>query len=118
MNVPGRRHDRLADQIRGEVAGMLAAGEIKDPRLGFLTVTRVELTADLRHARILVSILGDEDAQRQTLAGLVSAGGYIRHELYHRLRLRHVPDLVFELDHGPEEATKIEALLQQLKREP
>ncbi len=114
MMDAGRRVDRLADQIRGEVAGMIAA-ELKDPRIGFTTVTRVELSGDLYHARVWVSVLGDEAAQQRTLEGLSSAAGYVRHEVSRRLRLRRVPDLVFVLDRSPEEASRIETLLRNLK---
>ncbi len=114
MAGSGRRVDRVADQIRGEVARMIA-GELKDPRIGFTTVTRVELSADLHHARVLVSILGDDEVKQQTLEGLSSAAGYVRREISRRLRMRRAPDLVFVLDRGPEQLTKIETLLQKLK---
>ena len=113
MTDAGWRVDRLADQIRGEVAGMITA-ELKDPRIGFTTVTRVELSRDRYHARVWVSVLGDEAARQRTLEGLASAAGYVRQEVSHRLRLRRVPDLIFVLDRGPEEASKIEALLRHL----
>jgi len=74
--------------------------ELRDPRIGFATVTRVDLSADLQHARILVSVLGDDSAQQATLEGLASAAGYIRHEVSHRLRLRRAPQIVFALDRG------------------
>ena len=93
MNVAGRRQERLAEQIRDEVAQMLVR-ELKDPRIGFTTVTRVELSPDLQHARVLVSVLGDAEAQQKTLEGLTSASGYLRHELAHRLRLRRAPEMV------------------------
>lgn len=114
MPLPGRRQERLADQIRSEVAEMIA-GELKDPRIGFVTVTRVDLSADLHHARVLVSVLGDVEAQQKTLAGLSSATGYVRREITQRLRLRRAPELVFILDHGAEEGQRIETLLQKLK---
>ena len=110
----GWRVDRLADQIRGEVASMIAA-ELKDPRIGFTTVTRVELSRDLYHARVWVSVLGDEAARQRTLEGLSSATGYVRQEVSHRLRLRRVPDLIFVLDRSPEESSRIETLLRDLK---
>jgi ribosome-binding factor A len=110
----GWRVDRLADRIRGEVAGMIR-GELKDPRIGFTTVTRVELSPDLHHARVRISVLGDQAAQQRTLEGLASAAGYVRREVSHRLRLHRVPDLIFVLDHSPEEASRMEALLQDLK---
>lgn len=116
MTIPGRRAERLADQIRVEVAEMIAA-ELKDPRIGFATVTGVEVTADLHHARVAVSILGDADEQQKSLEGLSSAVGYIRHELAHRLTLRHVPELLFVLDHQAEENEKLEMLLRKLKEQ-
>lgn len=116
MHNPSHRVERLADQIRGEVAAIIAE-ELRDPRIGFATITRVELSADLQHARILVSVLGDESAQQQTLEGLASAAGYLRHEVSHRLRLRRAPEMLFILDHGPEESLRMEKLLQDLHRE-
>src|SRR5207245_2922346 len=88
MHATGRRQERLAEQIRDEIAEKLALGELKDPRIGFTTITRVELTPDLSHARILVSVLGNEEVQLSTIAGLSSAAGYLRREITHRLRLR------------------------------
>lgn len=116
MTVPGRRQERLSDQIRAEVAEMIA-GELKDPRIGFTTVTRVELSGDLHHARVLVSVLGNDEARQATLEGLSSAAGYLRHEIGRRLRMRRVPELTFVLDRGAEEGLKIETLLQKLKQE-
>lgn len=116
MATPGRRQERLADQIRAEVAEIIG-GELRDPRIGFATVTRVELSADLQHARVLVSVLGKAEVQEETLAVLSAAAGYVRHELARRLRLRRMPELVFVLDRGAEEGLKIEALLRELKRE-
>lgn len=117
MSVPSHRVNRLADQIRSEVATLLTE-HIRDPRIGFTTVTRVDLTADLQHARICVSVLGDAGAQGRTLDGLASATSYIRRELGSRLRLRRVPECSFVLDHGPEAAIHVEELLEGLhKRE-
>jgi ribosome-binding factor A len=113
MNVAGRRQARLAEQLRDEVAQMLVR-ELKDPHLGFTTVTRVELSPDQHHARVLVSVLGEAEAQQETLEGLTSASGYIRRELSQRLRLRRAPELVFVLDRGAEASEKIEELLRKL----
>ncbi len=93
----------------------MMVAELKDRRIGFATLTRVNITADLSQARILVSVMGSVESQEETLRGLSSAAGYIRHELGRHLRLRRVPELVFVLDHGPEEALKIDAMLQKLK---
>ena len=114
MNVVGRRQERLAGEIRDEVAQMLVR-ELKDPRIGFTTVTRVELSPDLQPARLLIAVLGDSEARRKTLEGLTSAGGYLRHEIAHRLRLRRVPEIVFVLDRGAEASEKIEELLRKLR---
>lgn len=93
----------------------MIVGELRDPRIGLATVTRVELSGDLHHARVLVSVLGNEEAQQKTLEGFSSAAGYIRGEIGRRLRVRRTPELVFVLDHGAEESQKIETLLQKLK---
>jgi ribosome-binding factor A len=116
MTVPSHRAERFRDQIREKVA-VLIAEELRDPRIGFTTVTRVEISADLQHARIWVSVLGDAPAQQRTLEGLGSARAYIRRELGMRLHLRRVPELSFVLDHGAEEAMHLEELLHNL-REP
>lgn len=116
MTVPGRRQVRLQDQIQTEVGEMVAL-ELKDPRIGFATVTRVELTPDLRSAHIWVSVLGEKEAQERALEGLSSATGYLRHELSHRLRLRRVPELAFVLDHSAEDVLRVESLLDQANKD-
>ena len=88
--------------------------DLKDPRIGFTTVTRVELSPDLHHARVLISVLGEAEAKQKTLEGLVSASGYLRHEISHRLHLRHAPEMVFVLDQGAEASEKIEGLLRKI----
>jgi ribosome-binding factor A len=117
MTVPGRRAERLADQIRAEVAEMIS-GELKDPRIGFATVTAVDMSGDLHYARVSVSVLGNADAQQKSLEGLTSAASYVRHELAQRLRLRRVPELTFVLDPAAKENEKLETLLEKLKKEP
>lgn len=117
MSVHGHRVERLADQIRDDVAEMVA-GELKDPRIGLATVTRVELSHDLCHARVLVSVAGDEQAKDETLEGLLSSVGFVRRELGKRLRVKRPPEVVFVLDRGLENEAKIEELLNQLKKEP
>jgi ribosome-binding factor A len=115
MTLPGRRTERLAHELRVVLAEMIAR-ELKDPRIGFATVTRVELTADLHYARVLVSVLGNPEEQQGTIEGLTSAAGFIRHEIGHRLALRRAPELTFVLDHGAEEGERIEALLEKLHK--
>ena len=115
MTVPGRRQVRLQDQIRTELAEMIEL-ELKDPRIGFATVTQVDLRPDLRSAHIWVSVNGDKEVQDATLEGLGSATGYLRHELSLRLRLRRIPELIFVLDHSAEDMHRIESLLDQTNR--
>ena len=116
MTVPGRRAVRLADQIHAEVAEMVSA-ELKDPRVGFATVTGVDLSVDLHHAKVFVSVLGSAEEQQKSLEGLSSAAGYLRHELAQRLTLRRVPELIFVLDRGEEENARLETLLRKLKEQ-
>ena len=116
MTVPGRRRERLADQIRTEAAEIITL-ELKDPRIGFVTVTRVDLSPDFHTARVWVSVLGETAEQQGTLEGLSSSAGYLRREIGQRLRMRRVPELTFLLDHGPEEALKIESLLEKISRQ-
>jgi ribosome-binding factor A len=116
MNVPGRRQARLADQVRAEAAEIIAF-ELKDPRIGFVTVTHVELTADLQHARVWVSVLGGAEARQATLEGLASAAGYLRREIGQRLRLRRSLEISFLLDRGAEASDRLEHLLRELHHE-
>jgi ribosome-binding factor A len=116
MSVPGRRADRLGHEIRVELAELISR-EVKDPRIGFTTVTHVELTADLHHARVFVSVLGSKEEQDSSIEGLSSAAGFLRHEIGHRLALRRVPELAFILDYGAEAGEKIEMLLHQLHKD-
>jgi len=114
MTVPGRRAERLADRIRAEVAEMVTA-ELKDPRIGFATVTEVDVSGDLQHARVSVSVLGNAEDRQKSLAGLASAAGFVRHELAQRLNLRRVPEVTFVLDAAAEENEKVETLLEKLR---
>src|SRR5208283_4074927 len=116
MSLPGRRAERLGNQIRVELAELISR-QVKDPRIGFATVTRVELTADLHHARVFVSVLGSPEEQQSSIEGLSSAAGFLRHETGHRLALRRVPELAFILDRGVETGEKIEMLLQKIQKD-
>jgi ribosome-binding factor A len=110
--VKERRAARLAEEIREQVAELIA-GKLKDPRIGFVTVTRVELTSDQRLARILVGVLGEKQARQKTLEGLRQATGFVRRELAQRLRLRFMPDIVFEYDRGLEATDRVARLLEE-----
>jgi len=107
-----RRVQRVADSLR-ELLATLLLREVKDPRIGMVTLTAVHLTADLRHARVFFSILGPADKRQETLRGLQSASGFLRSEIARRLKLRVVPDLVFEFDPSLEEADRVLRLLRE-----
>ena len=110
------RATRVADQIRIEVAEILSR-KIKDPRVQFVTVTDVTMTADLRIARIYVTALDQEHFEQQTAPGLKSAVGYVRKEIGRRLNLRYTPEIVFYRDTSAEYAHKIEKILDSLPHE-
>jgi len=110
--MPGRRPERLAEQIREEVS-LIIAGEVEDPRVGFATVTDVKLSADLRHAKVYVSVIGTENEVKGSLAALRHASGFIRHQLGAVLRMRHTPELHFAHDDAELRAARIEELLSE-----
>lgn len=107
-----RRAARLAEEIREQVAELIG-NKLKDPRIGFVTVTRVELTSDQRLARVLVGVLGEPAAREKSLAGLRQATGFVRRELAQRLRLRFMPEIVFEYDRGLEATDRVARLLEE-----
>lgn len=111
----GRRVARVAELIRREVSQLLFSG-IKDDRVGtgMVSVTDVEVSGDLQHAKIFVSIYGSDEAKAETMAGLKSATGYVRSELGQRVRLRRTPEVVFLEDPGIERGTKVLTLINQL----
>ena len=93
----GSRPDRVADQIRAEVTTMIAR-ELHDPGVGFVTVTRVQVSPDLQHARVFYTSLGDQAAQKNTARALERAAGFMRRQIGQRLRLRRAPELHFTFD--------------------
>lgn len=105
-----RRVARVAEAIQEAVAELVLC-ELKDPRVGMVTITQVKLSPDLRHARVYFSRLGDRAAREESLAGLRSAAGFLRTQVARRLRLRVAPELVFEIDENPEYAARIARLL-------
>jgi len=108
----GRRPERLAEGIREEVARIVAS-ELKDPRIGFVTITRVEVAHDLGHARVLFSVLGDEVARERSIAALQRATGFVRREIGRRLRIRIVPEIEFRYDKGIDATDRVARLLLQ-----
>jgi len=110
---PYKRSDRIGDLILEEVSDLIAR-EIKDPRIGFVTFTRVDMSDDLHYVKVYVSIIGSPPEKERTLQGLSSATGYIRRHLGKALHLRYTPELTFLLDESSEHGAKIAQLLRQL----
>ena len=110
-----RRPDRVAEAIREAVATFLAEG-VKDPRVtGLVTVTGVDVTRDLRHARVHVSIMGTESEKTSTMEGLASVAGHLRGRLGRTLQLRSTPELEFKYDASIAHAARIDSLLEQIR---
>jgi ribosome-binding factor A len=113
-----RRSERVAEGIREEVATFLAE-DVKDPRVvGLVTVTGVDVTRDLRHAKVFVSIMGSDEEREATLEGLASAAGHLRSRIGRALRLRVAPEIAFKYDESIARAAKIEALLAEVREPP
>lgn len=98
--------------------GDIISLKLKDPRIGFVTVTDVEVTGDLQQATVFISVLGDETQRENTLKGLAKAKGFIRSEIGSRIRLRKTPDLVFEFDESIDYGNRIETLLRSVNEQP
>ena len=105
-----RRADRVADLVRAAVAELILR-DLKDPRIGLVTLTQVDMTDDLRHARVFFSVVGTDEERQRSLSGLQSAAGFIRRELGRRLELRYAPEVQFRLDPIPERAQRVAELL-------
>jgi len=112
--MQGKRLDRVNQLIKEEISTLLQR-ELKDPRLGFVTVTEVEATRDLRTAKVFVSVLGDERQWTASLAALASARGFVRNWLRQHLDLRVTPEIDFRADRSMEHAARIQALLKNVQ---
>jgi ribosome-binding factor A len=107
------RVHRVGEQIKKELS-LLLQNEFKDPRLGFITVTGVEATNDLSQATVYLSVLGSDEQKAESLEALARGKGFLRSELGRRIRLRHVPELIFKFDTSVDYGSRIEQLLRQL----
>src|SRR5256885_1132523 len=117
MAFDNRRPDRVAEAIREEVARFLAGG-VKDPRVrGLVTVTGVDITRDLRHAKVFVSVMGDDKERAETFEGLEGVAAHLRGHIGRALRLRAAPEIEFRNDASVAHAARIETLLEQVQRE-
>lgn len=107
------RANRVAEQMKKEL-GSIIGQKLKDPRIGFVTVTDVEVTGDLQQATVFISVLGKDSEKEATLLGLTKAKGFIRSEIGQRIRLRKTPEIEFEFDDSVEYGNRIESLLKQV----
>ncbi|WP_186577429.1 30S ribosome-binding factor RbfA [Aquibacillus kalidii] len=107
------RANRVGEQMKKEL-GDIIGRKIKDPRVGFVTVTDVEVTGDLQQAKVFISVLGEDKQKQDTLVGLAKAKGFIRSEIGKRIRLRKTPELFFEFDEAIEKGNRIEHILRDL----
>jgi ribosome-binding factor A len=106
------RQESVAKELQEEI-GRIVDGEIDDPLIGFVTITGVDISPDLRHARVYYSVLGDDEQKRESGKGIRRAAKYIRGLVAERMDLRYTPTLRFELDETAEKAQRIEELLRQ-----
>jgi len=111
--VPSQRAHRVGELIQQEVSALLIHG-LKDPRVGFVTVTGVEVTPDLHLARVYYTVIGDETARRDTAAGLKSSTHFLRQQLGSKLHMKYLPDLLFQYDTSIEHGNRIESLLRDI----
>lgn len=107
------RVSRVGEQIKKELS-LLLQNEFKDPRLGFITVTGVEVTNDFSQASVYLSVLGSDEQKTASLEALARGKGFLRSELGKRIRLRHVPELLFKFDMSVDYGSRIEQLLKQI----
>jgi ribosome-binding factor A len=114
--MASRRQRQVGELLHEELSQMIQR-DTKDPRLGFVTVTGVDVSPDLRQARVYITVLGDKGDVKSTLAGLTSAANYFRHLLRQSLSLRYIPELSFKLDTSLEYGMHIEALLDEIKED-
>jgi len=110
------RQEKLGELIAAELSELLRT-RVKDPRVGFASITQVEVSGDLRHAKVFVSVMGSPEERDATMQGLKNATGFLRHELATRLVLRYMPEIVFKLDKSIEEGSRILDLIQKVEQE-
>jgi len=108
-----QRTNRIDELLRQEIGGIIAR-DVADPRIGFATITKVETTPDLRHAKVWVSVIGQANERRATISALGRAMPFVRHELGRTLRIKRIPDLHVELDDTAERGTRVLQLLDEL----
>jgi len=110
------RAKQVGEQMKKELSDIIGR-KLKDPRVGFVTVTDVEVTGDLQQAKVYITVLGDEKEKEETLMALTKAKGFIRSEIGRRIRLRRTPDILFEFDPSIDYGYRIDALIEKVKQE-
>jgi ribosome-binding factor A len=111
------RANRVGEQMKKELSDIIGR-KMKDPRIGFVTVTDVQVSGDLQQAKVYITVLGGEDQRENTLKGLAKAKGFIRSEVGQRVRLRKTPEIIFEFDESIEYGNHIETLLRKVQDDP
>ncbi len=114
--MEGKRSEKVADLIHKEISEMLMK-TVKDPRIGFVTITRVDVSEDCRSAKVYFSVAGTLEERERSVKGLNSATGYVRKELGRRIRLRYTPEIIFKFDPSIEYAIHIGEVIRQLKKD-
>jgi len=114
MNYSYKRADRVSDLLKKEISGLLLR-EVKDPHIGFITITDVEVSKDLQVAKVYYTILGDEKQLRESAQALNRASRFIKRQLGKRLRMRYIPDIIFKYDHSLEYGNRIDDILSHLE---
>lgn len=109
------RPERVGQEIQAAVADMLIRGDLHDPRIGYITITGVKVSPDLRVARVYYSMIGTDEEKARTQQGLDAAKGYVRREVTSKVKLRVSPEVFFTFDGSLEEGDKIERLLKEVK---
>ncbi|GIP46620.1 Ribosome-binding factor A [compost metagenome] len=110
------RTGRVGEQIKKELS-VLIQSELKDPRIGFVTVTGVDVTSDLSQAKVYLSVFGDEEKKNESLKAIEKATGFLRTEIGKRIRLRHTPELIFKIDESIAYGSRIEKILGEITHE-
>ena len=110
--MSGRRQERLSEQLREEIS-LIMDGDLEDPRIGLATITEARVTPDLSHAKVFVSVAGNDEEAKETLAALNHAAGFIRLQLGFAIRMKRIPELHFVLDDTVRTAARIEQILQE-----
>jgi ribosome-binding factor A len=110
------RSNRLAEELKNEISAIIMQ-EVRDPRVGFATVTGVKVSPDLRYARVLISVFGTPEEKKQTLDALTSATGFIRRQISSRIKLRYTPELSFDYDQSVEQGDRMLQLIEEIKKE-